>query len=71
MRNLRKVLSYTLYFVLPLVFFAVIHFTFVYGEYSLDISTWDRTSRVMSAYFGFIAFSAGVFVAHQIVKKNN
>ena len=71
MTDLKKTLSYALYFVLPLVFFAVIHLTFAYGEYSLDMSTWEGISRAMSAYFGLVAFCVGVFIAHKIVSKNN
>lgn len=71
MKDLKNTLSYALYLVLPIVFFAVIHLTFAYGEYSLDMSTWESESRVMSAYFGFVAFGLGIFVAHQIVSKNN
>ena len=63
-------LIYVLYLILPVIFAGIIHLTFAYGEYSLDMGTWNSSSRVLSAWFGFIAIVAGISIAHEKITNN-
>jgi len=65
-----KYLKYSLYLILPLCFFMVIHLTFAYGNYSLDMATWEGDIRALSAFLGFTAFVFGIFLAHRIIITN-
>jgi len=58
----------SLYVILPIVFFGVVHLTFCYGQNSFDMSTWHELTRTMAAFLGLVAIIGGVVAVIDINK---
>ena len=63
MKNLEKSLRYSLYLLLPLVFFTVMHLTFAYSNWDINPANWKETTRQLSAIFGLMVAVIGALVA--------
>jgi len=66
MKNFKKVISNALYIVLPLVFLAVIHLLFAYGNWEINPKNWTDPARAMASFCGIISTAFGVYVAYSI-----
>jgi len=69
MRNLRKVLSYTLYFVLPLCFFEIWYFGCAFTEWVFDPREMTSSMRFVIIWFGLTFALGGFGIAYWINGK--
>ena len=69
MKNKFNKARYSLYILLPLVFFAVIHLVFAYANWDINPSNWSEFTRGMSAIVGVGASAIGVVLAGEITEQ--
>lgn len=68
MNRLKNAAKYSLYILLPLFFFGLVHLIFAYAIWEIDPSKWHDLTRGFCAFVGITASLASILLVKEFIE---